>query len=156
MKADSTIARDTGASLSGHAQTSATVGVIGVLEDIARGASRLIADHVLLAKLELERDSRAAGSQVARMFVLAPLLGVGYAFLCTALALTIGRVTGVTGGFAIVGGVNLAVGSVGIYAAVQRLKAQGLLETSAREARHTAATLTSAVGNTKPGVHDAS
>lgn len=84
------------------------------LGEVVDAFSELVAQHVRLAKLELAADARFVGVRVGLLAALAPLLLVGWGFLCVALALLLGRWMAPELGFVIVGVLNLAVAGGGM------------------------------------------
>jgi hypothetical protein len=105
---------------------------------MADGLSRLLTQHIALARLELAEDARSFGKQAARLLAFAPLIGLGYALCCIALGVYLGRFVGLAGGLACVGGLHLLVGAWGTYRAVSRFRGRSLLDDSARELGRTA------------------
>lgn len=84
------------------------------LRELVDAFSELVAQHVRLARMELAEDARFVGLRVGVIAALAPLILVGYGFLCVALALALRRVMAADLAFLIVGLLNLVIGGVGI------------------------------------------
>jgi len=84
------------------------------LRELVDAFSELVAQHVRLARMELAEDARFVGVRVGVIAALAPLILVGYGFLCVALALALRRVMAADLAFLLVGLLNLIVGGVGI------------------------------------------
>jgi uncharacterized membrane protein YqjE len=101
--------------------------------------SRLLEQHLQLARLELKADAREIGTRVGVIAALMPLVLVGYGFLCAALAMVLGRSMGLEAAVALVGAVNLLGAIVGIYVAAQQLKEKQVLGASAAELEATSA-----------------
>jgi hypothetical protein len=99
--------------------------------------SHLVAQHVALAKLELQKSARTVGLSVGQMAAFAPLILVGYAFLNAGLALALARWLPLPGALALVGLVNVLGGMAGIAGAARRLRGP-VLDTSRRELEQTA------------------
>ena len=83
------------------------------LRELVDAFSELVAQHLRLARMELAADARFVGLRVGVIAALAPLILVGYGFLCVALALTLRRVMAADLAFLIVGVLNLLIGGVG-------------------------------------------
>ena len=64
--------------------------------------------------MELKEDARFVGIRVGLIAALAPLILVGYGFLCVALALTLRRWMADDLAFLVVGVLNLLIGGIGI------------------------------------------
>ncbi|MEW5737314.1 MAG: phage holin family protein [Myxococcota bacterium] len=91
------------------------------LRELFDGLGELTAQHIRLAKLELQDNARFVGARVAVIAALAPLVLVGYGFLCVAGALALSRVLAVDLAFLIVGAVNLVGAVAGIAIAGKQL-----------------------------------
>lgn len=84
------------------------------IRELVDAFSELVAQHVRLARMELAQDARFVGIRVGLIAALAPLILVGYGFLCVALALALRRVMAPDLAFLLVGVLNLLIGGVGI------------------------------------------
>ncbi|MFZ5443702.1 MAG: phage holin family protein [Myxococcota bacterium] len=84
------------------------------IRELVDAFSELVAQHVRLARMELAQDARFVGVRVGLIAALAPLILVGYGFLCVALALALRRVMAADLAFLLVGVLNLLIGGVGI------------------------------------------
>ncbi len=104
--------------------------LLGRLTD---GFSKLVTQHLTLARVELMEDARVMGSNVARIAAFVPFVLVGYMFLCAALSAFLARWIGWDGSLALVGTVNLVVGGVGIARAASRLSSHQVMNDSAAE-----------------------
>lgn len=91
------------------------------LREVVDGFSELTAQHIRLARVELAEDARFVGIRVGVIAALAPLILVGYGFLCVALALALRRVMSADLAFLLVGLVNLVGGVAGIAVAAKQL-----------------------------------
>ena len=105
----------------------------GQLHELVDAFAKLVAQHVRLARMELSDDARFIGARVGVIAALAPLILVGYGFLCVALALTLRRVMAADLAFLLVGLLNLAVGVVGISRAAKQLSGRKVLDASMEE-----------------------
>lgn len=107
------------------------------LRDVVDGFSELTAQHIRLARLELAEDARFIGVRVGVMAALAPLILVGYGFLCVALALVLRRVMPADLAFLLVGLVNLIGGVAGIAVAAKQLNAKKVMHETLTELEET-------------------
>lgn len=105
----------------------------GQLHELVDAFSELVAQHVRLARMELSEDARFIGARVGVIAALAPLILVGYGFLCVALALTLRRVMAADLAFLLVGLFNLAVGIIGISRVAKQLSGRKVLDASMEE-----------------------
>lgn len=85
------------------------------------GMSRLVRDHIALARTELKQDLKAAGKDVVLAAAGVPSLLLGYAFVMAALAIWLSEWVGMAGGFAIIGLLNLAAGGALAFVFGRRL-----------------------------------
>lgn len=99
--------------------------------------SDLVAQHVRLAKMELAEDAKFMGARMALIAVFAPLILVGYGFLCVGAALALARVMPTELSFVIVGVLNLAIGGVGIAIAGKQLSQRKVLDATSSELEST-------------------
>lgn len=109
------------------------------LRELVDAFSELVAQHVRLARLELTQDARFIGVRVGIIAALAPLIFVGWGFLCVALALLLRRVMPVDLAFLIVGIFNLLLGGVGIALVGKQLSGRKVLDASLSELESTTA-----------------
>lgn len=105
--------------------------------------SRLLEQHLQLARLELKADAREIGTRIGVIAALMPLVLVGYGFLCAALAMWLGRSMGLEAAVALVGAVNLLGALGGIYLAAQQLKEKPVMGASMAELEATTAAMRS-------------
>ena len=110
---------------------------------MADGFSRLVSQHITLARLELAEDAKAMGLDVARIAVFVPFVLVGYLFVCGALAVALAPWLGYAGALAVVGAVNLVGGVAGILRAASRLQARQVMDDSSQELSRSVAVLSS-------------
>jgi uncharacterized membrane protein YqjE len=127
-------AEGTARDLRGHrVRFGTSMAVISQLRELVEGVSELTAQHIRLARLELAEDARFVGLRVGVIAALAPLILVGYSFLCLALALVLRRVMPDEAAFAVVGLLNLLVGGVGIASVVKQLNGRKVMDATLRE-----------------------
>jgi hypothetical protein len=107
------------------------------LRDVVDGFSELTAHHIRLARVELAQDARFIGVRVGLIAALAPLILVGYGFLCVALALVLRRVMSADLAFALVGLVNLIGGISGIAVAARQLNEKKVMHETLSELEET-------------------
>ena len=108
-------------------------GLSALLGRLTDGFSKLVTQHLTLARVELMEDARVMGTDVARLAAFEPFVLVGYAFLCAALSAFLARWLGWDGALALVGAVNLVGGGLGIVKAASRLKSFRLMDDTAQE-----------------------
>jgi hypothetical protein len=108
------------------------------------GFSKLVTQHLSLARLELMDDAREMGTDVAYITAFVPFVLVGYAFLCAALSVFLATWLGWAGSLAAVGAINLVGGGLGIVRAVARLKAHRLMDDTTEELNRSVAVLAQA------------
>ncbi|HEX8440618.1 MAG TPA: phage holin family protein [Archangium sp.] len=108
-------------------------GLAALVGRMTDGFSKLVTQHLTLARLELMDDARAVGTDVARIAAFVPFVLVGYAFLCAALSAFLVRWLGWDGSLAVVGAVNLVGGGLGIARAASRLKAHRVMDDTTEE-----------------------
>lgn len=107
------------------------------IRELVDAFSELVAQHVRLAKMELADDARFVGTRVGLIAVLAPLILVGYGFLCGGLALALSAVMPTALAFVVVGLLNLAAGGVGVALAAKQLSERKLMPTTFTELEST-------------------
>lgn len=119
------------------------------LRDVVDGFSELTAQHIRLARIELAEDARFIGVRVGVIAGLAPLILVGYGFLCVALALVLRRVMPADLAFLLVGLVNLIAGVAGIAVAAKQLNAKKVMHETLTELEETSSIVLRQEGETK-------
>lgn len=115
--------------------------VISQLRELVEGVGDLTAQHLRLARLEMAEDARFIGVRVGVIAALAPLILVGYGFLCVALALALRRVMAADLAFLVVGLINLIGGVAGILAIVRQLQSRHVMHASLSELEATTAVI---------------
>lgn len=103
------------------------------IRELVDAFGELVSQHVRLARMELAEDARFVGMRVGLIAALAPLVLVGYGFLCVALALWLREVMHPAVAFLIVGLLNLAIGGVGIALVARQLGTRKVLNDSMSE-----------------------
>lgn len=119
-------------------------GLAALLGRMTDGFSRLVTQHLALARLELMDDAREMGTDVARIAAFVPFVLVGYAFVCAALSAFLARWLDWDGSLAVVGALNLVVGGLGVTRALTRLKSHRLMDDTAQELNRSVAVLAQA------------
>ncbi len=97
------------------------------LRELTEAFSALVSQHLAVARLELEEDAKYVGARVGLIAGLAPLILVGYGFVCAALAMALALVMPMPVAVLLVGVLNIAAGAWGIRAAVQQLQARRVM-----------------------------
>ncbi len=110
-------------------------GIVGLVRETIDGLRTLIADHIKLARIELQTDLQSYARGAAVLAVAGLILAIGYVFAWIAAAIALGRLWGTAVAFLVVAGVNLAVGFVAMLVAAGRMKRTRLMHGSAVEAR---------------------
>jgi uncharacterized membrane protein YqjE len=103
------------------------------LREVVDAFSELVAQHVRLARLELKQDARFVGVRVGVIAAFAPLILVGYCFLCIALAMTLRNFMSVEVAFVLVGVLNLLIAGVGIAVAARQLSSHKMMSATVVE-----------------------
>jgi uncharacterized membrane protein YqjE len=117
-------------------------GIAALVGRMADSFSRLVSQHITLARLELAEDAKAMGLGVARIVAFVPFLLVGYLFLCGALSVVLATWIGYAGAMAVVGGLNVVGGGLGIWRAVSNLQGRQMMDDSSQELSRSVAALT--------------
>lgn len=120
------------------------------LRELVDAFSELVAQHVRLARMELSQDARFVGVRVGLIAAFAPLILVGYGFLCVALALALRRVMADDLAFLSVGVLNLVIGGVGIAIVARQLGARKVMSATVRELDASTALLLPREGSRQP------
>jgi uncharacterized membrane protein YqjE len=107
--------------------------VAGQLKELLESLSALVAQHLRLARLELREDVRFVGLRVGLMAALAPLILVGYGFLCLALAMALQRLLPADLAYLAVGLLNLVIGVAGIALVARQLQRHRVLDATVAE-----------------------
>jgi len=111
-------------------------GITALVGRMADGFSRLVTQHIALARLELAEDG------LARIATFVPFLLTGYALVCAALAVLLSRWLGLAGALAAVGIANLVGGGLGVAAALRRMRTVRVMHTTQEELNRSAEALT--------------
>lgn len=120
-------------------------GIPALVGRMADSFSRLVSQHITLARLELAEDAKAMGLNVARIIAFVPFVLVGYVFLCGALSVVLATWLGYAGALAVVGGLNVVGGGLGIWRAVANLQNRQVMDDSSQELSRSVAAITSTV-----------
>lgn len=110
-------------------------GIVGLVRETIDGLRTLIADHIKLARIELETDLKTYARGAGVLVVAALILAIGYVFAWIAAAIALGRVWGPAVAFVAVAGFNFVIGFVVMLLATGRMKRTRLMHGSAIEAR---------------------
>jgi hypothetical protein len=110
-------------------------GIVGLVRETIDGLRTLIADHIKLARIELETDLKTYARGTAVVVVAGVILAIGYVFAWIAAALALGHLWGPATAFIAVAGFHLVVGFITLLLATGRMKRTRLMHGSAVEAR---------------------
>jgi uncharacterized membrane protein YqjE len=116
-------------------------GITALVGRMADGFSRLVTQHIALARLELAEDARQMGAGLAQVATFVPFLLTGYALLCGALSVLLARWTGLPAALALVGLANLVGGGLGISRALRRMRTVKVMSGTQEELNRSAAAL---------------
>lgn len=119
-------------------------GLTSLVSRLADGLTKLVSQHLTLAKLELAEDAKTIGREAGMIAAFVPFILIGYALLCVALSLLLGRWLGAAGGFAVVGAVHLIAGAIGAFTAIRRLQSRKVLDETVTELSRSAEALNAA------------
>jgi uncharacterized membrane protein YqjE len=97
--------------------------IAALVKQTADDLSRLVGDHLKLARLELADDARRLGARVALVAGAAALLAVGYGCGAVALALFLSRWLGDAGAFGAVAGGHALAGLIALLVVARRARA---------------------------------
>jgi uncharacterized membrane protein YqjE len=111
------------------------------LHELVESTNELLSQHVRLAKLELKQDATYVGARVGIIATFAPMLLVGYIFLCGALAYVLAEAWTWPWSLLGVGVLNLLVGATGIAVAAAQLKKRHMLNRTVEELEQTRAAI---------------
>jgi len=117
-------------------------GIAALVGRMADSFSRLVSQHITLARLELAEDAKAMGLDVARIVAFVPFVLVGYVFLCGALAVALAAWMGYAWALTAVGALNVVGGGLGIWRAVSRLQNRHMMDDTSQELSRSVAVLT--------------
>ncbi|HVV51026.1 MAG TPA: phage holin family protein [Polyangia bacterium] len=110
-------------------------GIVGLVRETLDGLRTLIADHIKLARIELETDLQSYVRGLGGLALAVAIVAVGYVFAWLALALALARAWGAPAAFGAIAGLHVLVGGVAVGSAVGRMKRTRLMHGSAVEAR---------------------
>jgi Putative Actinobacterial Holin-X, holin superfamily III len=96
--------------------------IVNELRALVSDSTGLLVQHAQLAQQELASDAQFVGRQLAVVAACAPLIVVGYGFLCVALVVTMHRVVDLDLACLLVGLLNVALGGGGIALALKSLQ----------------------------------
>lgn len=114
---------------------------------MADGFSKLVSQHIQLARAEMGEDIRGMGKDVARIAMVVPFLLVGYLFVCGAIAALLASFIGWAGALGLVGGANLAGGGYLLSRALSGFRTRHVMNDTAQElTRSVSAALTTLQG----------
>ena len=133
-----------------HTQAEAPA-VADLVARMVDGLGELLTQHVALARLEVGEEVQAVARVAGTVALVTPLLVVGYAMLCLALAFALSPLLGLAGAVAVVGAANLLAGGAGLWAVRNTLRRPHLEET-AQAVRQSASVLV-AEAREVTGVH---
>jgi uncharacterized membrane protein YqjE len=125
-------------------------GIAAIVGRMADSFSRLVSQHITLARLELAEDAKAMARDVASIIVFVPFLLVGWVFLCAALAVALAQAIGYGWALAVVGGVHMVGGGLGIWMALSRLKNRPVMNDTGEELSRSMAVLTASPAAVPP------
>lgn len=110
-------------------------GIVGLVRETLDGLRTLIADHIKLARIELETDLKTYAGSIAVLAVAGLVVAIGYVFGWIAIALCLARAWGLPAAFGAVAGFNLVVGAIAMAIAAGKMKRTRLMHGTAAEAR---------------------
>lgn len=125
-------------------------GIAALVGRMADSFSRLVSQHITLARLELAEDAKAMGRDVARIVAFVPFVLVGYVFLCGALSVALAAWIGYAWALAAVGALNVVGGGLGIWRAVSRLQNRHMMDDTSQELSRSVAVLTTGSASATP------
>src|SRR5437868_10187619 len=125
-------------------------GIAALVGRMADSFSRLVSQHITLARLELAEDAKAMGLDVARIVVFVPFVLVGYVFLGGALSVALAVWMGYAWALTAVGALNVVGGGLGIWRAVSRLQNRHMMDDTSQELSRSVAVLTTGSHSATP------
>lgn len=108
-------------------------GLAPLIARLTDGLTRLVTQHLTLARAEILEDARLVGTDLARIATFVPFVLVGYGFLCAALAVALASWMGIGWALALVGALNLGGGLFGVMQSAARLKTHRVMDDSKDE-----------------------
>lgn len=112
-----------------------------LLARIADGLGTLVSEHVALARLELTEEAKTWGGAIAKVAIFLPFVLFGYGFLCAALAAALAPRLGIGWALFAVGAGNAALGGIGVFVALARVRQREGLEGTMAELKQSASAL---------------
>jgi hypothetical protein len=109
--------------------------VSALLKETAGNLGTLVADHLKLARVELETDVRIYAGALGISLAAGVLLLVGYLFAWAAVVNVLARLWGAPTGFGVVAGVHFFVGGLALAAVSRKLHTTKVLRESIVEVR---------------------
>ena len=125
-------------------------GIVSLVKETADGLSRLVADHIRLARSEMIADANRYARGLGVTAAAAALMAVGYVLGCIAGALALATVIGGPFAFLAVAGFHLVVGAIVMVAGMRQLRAERPMNDTVAEVSRTVAVLTAGSGTTTP------
>lgn len=125
-------------------------GIAAIVGRMADSFSRLVSQHITLARLELAEDAKAMARDVASIIVFVPFLLVGWVFLWAAIAVALAQAIGYGWALAAVGGVHMVGGGLGLWTALSRLKNRQVMNDTGEELSRSMAVLTASPAAVPP------
>lgn len=120
--------------------------ISALLTDVAEAMSRLVSEHIALARAELGQELSGLSTWLVQAVVSFAVLLLGYAFCCTALAAYLAsRGMSIALALLLVAAANAVIGALGAYRAVRRISSQRLLQKTRDELDRSAALLPAGV-----------
>lgn len=113
------------------------------LGDALDGLGHLVAEHVKRSKLELLLAGRTLARQAVLAVLVCSLLVVGHLLVCAGIAAALAPPLGAALALALVGGVNVGLGAVGLVLVRDRFE-RGLLEGAVDEVGQSVLAITAA------------
>jgi len=110
-------------------------GIVGLLRQTVEGLGDLVADHVKLARVELEVDARQYGAGVAVLLIAVLVVTIGYVFAWIAAAIALARLWGAPAAFGAIAALHLVVGVIAVVWARGRMKRTTIMQGTASEVR---------------------
>jgi Putative Actinobacterial Holin-X, holin superfamily III len=114
-------------------------GVKRLVAEAADSLGELLADHIRLARLELEADALIYAGAAGWVIVAVLLAAIGYLLASVAAVLGLARLTGMPTASGLVAAFHLAVGAGCFHAASRRLRRTKVLRETTAEARRSKA-----------------
>ncbi len=127
-------------------------GLAALVARLTEGFSKLVTQHLTLARVELIEDARSMGMDVALIAAFVPFILVGYSLLCGALVALLAPWLGWPGALALVGALNLIGGIVGVTRAAGRLKSLRVMDGTPAELNRSVTALAPVPASPAPSI----